>query len=123
MQVNLPSFLLQILFLYTSYTQISEYIYSIITGGSLTHSRKILSCLSESCFRLSLAHRKPPLFCQQGYLKRQGVARDSRLWQRDQDGGPMPTVRDEGTSAADPAFPAHLAQAGASISAGLKLDF
>nr|XP_040046461.1 FAD-dependent oxidoreductase domain-containing protein 2 [Gasterosteus aculeatus aculeatus]XP_040046462.1 FAD-dependent oxidoreductase domain-containing protein 2 [Gasterosteus aculeatus aculeatus] len=78
---------------------------------------------AESCFRLSLAHRKPPLFCQQGYLKRQGVARDSRLWQRDQDGGPMPTVRDEGTSGADPAFPAHLAQAGASISAGLKLDF
>lgn len=42
MQVNLPSFLLQILFLYTSSTQISEYIYSIITGGSLTHSRVII---------------------------------------------------------------------------------
>uniref|UniRef100_A0A3Q3W1K2 FAD-dependent oxidoreductase domain containing 2 n=1 Tax=Mola mola TaxID=94237 RepID=A0A3Q3W1K2_MOLML len=35
---------------------------------------------AESCFLSSLTHRKPPLFCQQGYLKQQGVTH-SQLWQ------------------------------------------
>ncbi|KAJ3601140.1 hypothetical protein NHX12_032113 [Muraenolepis orangiensis] len=33
---------------------------------------------AESCFLLSLTHRSPPQFCQQGYLKQQGVAGDGR---------------------------------------------
>lgn len=77
---------------------------------------------AESCFRLSLTHRKPPLFCQQGYLKQQGVAHNSQLWQHVHDAGLMPTEQDAGTSGADPAFPNYLAQAGASMSSGLKLD-
>ncbi|XP_070778613.1 FAD-dependent oxidoreductase domain-containing protein 2 [Enoplosus armatus] len=78
---------------------------------------------AESCFHSSLTHRKPPLFCQQGYLKQQGVARNSQLWQRVHDAGLMPTEQDAGTSGADPAFSNYLAQAGASMSSGLKLDF
>jgi len=70
---------------------------------------------AESCFRLSLTHRKPPLFCQHGYLKRQGVPRNGH------DVGPMPTEWE--ASGADPAYPNYLTQAGASISSGLNVDF
>lgn len=79
---------------------------------------------AETCFRSSLTHRKPPLFCQQGYLRQQGVPRNTRLWQHTHDAGlMMPTEQDAGTSEADPAFPSCLAPAGASVSSGLKLDF
>ncbi|XP_069005534.1 FAD-dependent oxidoreductase domain-containing protein 2 isoform X1 [Embiotoca jacksoni] len=78
---------------------------------------------AESCFRSSLTHRKPPLFCQQGYLKQQGVPHSSRLRQHVHDAGLSPTRRDAGTSGADPAFPSYLAPGGASMSSGLKLDF
>ncbi|XP_070837410.1 FAD-dependent oxidoreductase domain-containing protein 2 isoform X2 [Chaetodon trifascialis] len=78
---------------------------------------------AESCFRSSLTHRKPPLFCQQGYLKQQGVTHTNQLWQHALDVGPMPTEQDGGKAGADPAFSNHLAQAGASISSGLKLGF
>lgn len=77
----------------------------------------------ESCFSSSLTHRKPPLFCQQGYLKQQGVAHSSQLSQHIRPAGPMPPEHHAGTSRADPAFPNYLAQAGASVSSGLKLDF
>ncbi|KAF1379123.1 hypothetical protein PFLUV_G00172800 [Perca fluviatilis] len=77
---------------------------------------------AESCFRSALTHRKPPLFCQQGYLKRQGVAHRKQPWQHIHDAGLMPTEQDAGTSVADPAFSNCLAQAGASKSSGLKLD-
>ncbi|TDH02556.1 hypothetical protein EPR50_G00153840 [Perca flavescens] len=77
---------------------------------------------AESCFRSALTHRKPPLFCQQGYLKRRGVAHSKQPWQHIHDAGVMPTEQDAGTSVADPAFPNCLAQAGASKSSGLKLD-
>uniref|UniRef100_A0A8C4IR58 FAD-dependent oxidoreductase domain containing 2 n=1 Tax=Dicentrarchus labrax TaxID=13489 RepID=A0A8C4IR58_DICLA len=78
---------------------------------------------AESCFRSSLTHRKPPLFCQQGYLKQKGVAHSSQLWQHVHDAVQMPTEQEAGTSGADHAFPNYLAQAGASMSSGLKLDF
>lgn len=78
---------------------------------------------AESCFRSSLTHRKPPLSCQQGYLKQQGVAQDSQLWEHVHDARLMPAEQDGDTPGADPAFPNYLAQAGASMSSGLKLDF
>uniref|UniRef100_A0A665UN42 FAD-dependent oxidoreductase domain containing 2 n=1 Tax=Echeneis naucrates TaxID=173247 RepID=A0A665UN42_ECHNA len=81
------------------------------------------SFYAESCFRLSLTHRKPPLFCQDGYLKQQGVAQDSQPWQHVHDAGLMPAEQDAETSGTDAAFPSYLAQAGASMSSGLKLDF
>lgn len=78
---------------------------------------------AESCFRSSLTHRKPPLFCQQGYLKQQGIAQDSQLWEHVNDARLMPAEQDGDTLGADAAFPNYLAQAGASVSSGLKLDF
>lgn len=76
---------------------------------------------AESCFRSSLTHRKPPLFCQQGYLKQQGVVHHGQLWPHAHDAGLMPAEQAADTSGADPAFPKYLAQAGASVSPGLKL--
>ncbi|XP_074511715.1 FAD-dependent oxidoreductase domain-containing protein 2-like [Sebastes fasciatus] len=78
---------------------------------------------AETCFRSSLTHRKPPLFCQQGYLKQQGVAHDNQLRQHVHNAGLMATEQDAETLGTEPAFPNYLAQAGASMSSGLKLDF
>lgn len=78
---------------------------------------------AESCFRSSLTHRKAPLFCQQGYLKKQGIAQDSQLWEHVHDARLMPAEQGGDTPGADPAFPNYLAQAGASMTSGLKLDF
>ncbi|XP_023813525.1 FAD-dependent oxidoreductase domain-containing protein 2 [Oryzias latipes] len=79
---------------------------------------------AESCFRAALTHRKPPLFCQQGYLNRQGLSRNTQLLQHVFDNGPpRPQHHDAGTSDANPAFPSYLAPAGACLSSGLKLDF
>ncbi|XP_074553040.1 FAD-dependent oxidoreductase domain-containing protein 2 [Halichoeres trimaculatus] len=77
---------------------------------------------AESCFRFSLTHRMPPLFCQHGYLKQQGVAQDSHLWQDIHDPGSMPSEIGAGTSGYDPTFPNYLSQAGATVSSGLNLD-
>ncbi|KAM9391930.1 FAD-dependent oxidoreductase domain-containing protein 2 [Pholidichthys leucotaenia] len=78
---------------------------------------------AESCFRLSLTHRRPPLFCQQGYLKQWGVPQSSQLQQHFHDVGLTPAEGDTGTSPSDPTFPSYLAPAGASVSSGLELDF
>ncbi|CAG5897420.1 unnamed protein product [Menidia menidia] len=78
---------------------------------------------AESCFRSALTHRKPPLFCQQGYLNQQGVVRDSWLQQQIHAAGPHTAEHDDaGTSEANPEFPKYLGPAGASMSSGLKLD-
>lgn len=97
-------------------------IFGCIADGSLNPSC-VFSCLLESCFRFSLTHRKPPLFCQQGYLKQQGVAHNSQMWQHVHDAGMIVTEQDAGTSGTNAAFSNYLAQAGASLSSGLKLDF
>ncbi|CAK6960351.1 FAD-dependent oxidoreductase domain-containing protein 2 [Scomber scombrus] len=78
---------------------------------------------AESCFRFSLIHRKPPLFCRQGYLKQQGVTHNSLLRQYSLGTGLMPTEQDADPSETDNAFSKYLAQAEASMSSGLKLDF
>ncbi|XP_071774619.1 FAD-dependent oxidoreductase domain-containing protein 2 [Centroberyx gerrardi] len=78
---------------------------------------------AESCFRLSLTHRKPPLFCRQGYLKKQGVVGTSQLWRHARDAGLMPAEQDSDASEDDPSFPDYLTRAAASMSSGLKLDF
>lgn len=83
----------------------------------------VFSRLLESCFRFSLIHRKPPLFCRQGYLKQQGVTHNSLLRQYSLGPGLMPTEQDADPSEADTAFSKYLAQAEASMSSGLKLDF
>uniref|UniRef100_A0A3B4B3Q5 FAD-dependent oxidoreductase domain containing 2 n=1 Tax=Periophthalmus magnuspinnatus TaxID=409849 RepID=A0A3B4B3Q5_9GOBI len=37
---------------------------------------------AESCFRLSLTHRQPPLYCQHGYLKGQGLSQNGQMGQK-----------------------------------------
>ncbi|XP_068434741.1 FAD-dependent oxidoreductase domain-containing protein 2 [Clinocottus analis] len=76
---------------------------------------------ADSCFRLSLTHRKPPLFCQQGYLKGQGVPRSSE-WASVQHQEISASAKLDALGA-EPAYPNFLAQTGASISSGQKLDF
>ncbi|KAM9785148.1 FAD-dependent oxidoreductase domain-containing protein 2 [Syngnathus typhle] len=68
---------------------------------------------AESCFRLALTHRMPPLFCRHGYLKDQGVYRKNErmhLHFTRYSPGEQHTDR----SGADAAFPSYLAQVGAS---------
>ncbi|XP_049601980.1 FAD-dependent oxidoreductase domain-containing protein 2 [Syngnathus scovelli] len=68
---------------------------------------------AESCFRLALTHRMPPLFCRQGYLKHQGVSRkNERIHLHFTRFSPGEEHTDR--SGADAAFPNYLAQAGAS---------
>ncbi|XP_037544405.1 FAD-dependent oxidoreductase domain-containing protein 2, partial [Nematolebias whitei] len=79
---------------------------------------------AESCFHSALTHRKPPLFCQQGYLNQRGVPRSSQLPERAHRAGLSPAEQDAaGAPAANAAFPHYLAPAGAAVSSGLKLDF
>ncbi|XP_061567115.1 FAD-dependent oxidoreductase domain-containing protein 2 [Cololabis saira] len=79
---------------------------------------------AESCFRFALTHRKPPLFCQQGYLRGQGLPRDSRPWQQPHDSRGIPPEQDDaGAAESDPSPHRYLVPAGASVSSGLKLDF
>ncbi|XP_072225751.1 FAD-dependent oxidoreductase domain-containing protein 2 [Leuresthes tenuis] len=78
---------------------------------------------AESCFHSALTHRKPPLFCQQGYLNQLGVPRYSQLRQPVYEAGLRTTEQnDAGTSGANPALPKYLAPAGAAMSSGLQLD-
>lgn len=67
-------------------------------------------------------HRKPPPFCQQGYLKKQGVTQNSQPLQDFRDTVKASSEQDAGSSDADSAFPKYLVQAGASLSSGLNLD-
>uniref|UniRef100_A0A667X2L5 FAD-dependent oxidoreductase domain containing 2 n=1 Tax=Myripristis murdjan TaxID=586833 RepID=A0A667X2L5_9TELE len=78
---------------------------------------------AESCFLLSLTHRKPPLFCRQSYLKKRGVVGSSQLWQHAHGAGLMPAEQDSDASEANPSFPDYLTRAGAAMTSGLKPDF
>lgn len=80
--------------------------------------------LSESCFSSSLIHRKPPLFCQEGYLKYQGITQRTHSWQDVHDAVRMSLKQDasKGASEPDSAFSKHRAQAGTLFSSGLKLE-
>ncbi|XP_008328988.1 FAD-dependent oxidoreductase domain-containing protein 2 [Cynoglossus semilaevis] len=80
------------------------------------------SFYAESCFQSSLTHRRPPLFCQQGYLKQQGIQHVARPIERVQFSGLMPTKQDGVSSGPDPALANFLAQAGTPVSPGLRLD-
>ncbi|XP_057673130.1 FAD-dependent oxidoreductase domain-containing protein 2 [Corythoichthys intestinalis] len=76
---------------------------------------------AESCFRFSLTHRMPPLFCRQGYLKQQGILQKSKR-KHFHSTRPSSSSQYGDTSGADAAIPNYLAQAGASMSSELKLD-
>lgn len=70
---------------------------------------------------MSLTHRKPPLFCQHGYLKRQGVTANNQPQHDFGDPVVMAKEQTTGLLGVDNAFPKYLGQAGASLSSGLKL--
>ncbi|KAG1925352.1 ankyrin repeat domain-containing protein [Pimephales promelas] len=44
---------------------------------------------SQSCFLLSLTSRTLPLFCRQGYLRKQGIVGNSHLWKHAREAGLM----------------------------------
>ncbi|TNM97593.1 hypothetical protein fugu_015749 [Takifugu bimaculatus] len=79
---------------------------------------------AESCFSSSLTHCKPPLFCQEGYLKHHGVTRRIQPWRDSYD--PVIMTFKQGASQdaseADSTFSKYLAQAGMLFSSGLKLE-
>ncbi|XP_059900380.1 FAD-dependent oxidoreductase domain-containing protein 2 [Gadus macrocephalus] len=76
---------------------------------------------AETCFLLSLTHRRPPPFCQRGYLERQGVAGEARAWRPPRDEAP-PSGHDSDSSEAGPSLPSYLSPAGTSVSLGSKLE-
>lgn len=80
--------------------------------------------LLESCFCSSLTHRKPPLFCQEGYLRHHGVTHHSQPRWNHHDTLIMPLKQtaSKGKSGADPTFSKYLAQAGTLFSSGLKIE-
>lgn len=75
----------------------------------------------DSCFQMSLTHRKPPMFCQNGYLKQQGLTAAPQP--EHVLGEPVVTAKDpaSGLFGVDNAFSRSLGQAEASLSSGLKL--
>ncbi|KAL0993046.1 hypothetical protein UPYG_G00102580 [Umbra pygmaea] len=78
---------------------------------------------AESCFRYSLTHRKPPLFCRQGYLRNHGVIGNSQLWHHAREAGLMPGDQEFASPDMDPLLPNYLNRAGASVSSSMNLDF
>ncbi|MGH0187537.1 UNVERIFIED_CONTAM: hypothetical protein FKN15_025353 [Acipenser sinensis] len=44
---------------------------------------------TESCFHLTLTNRSPPLSCRQGYLRKQGLVGNARLWRHAVEAGLM----------------------------------
>lgn len=81
-------------------------------------------CLLESCFQFSLTHRKPPLFCRQGYLKQQGVVRNGQVAEHANDAEGMAIELKSDPLQVQPLLPPnYLAQTGASVTPGLKLGF
>lgn len=77
---------------------------------------------AESCFYLSLTHRQPPLSCWYGYLRGQGLTHKNQAGQKSFNSlepSPEPSEDDPLHSSA---FANYLAQAGAPISPGIKLD-
>ncbi|KAK1155329.1 thioredoxin, mitochondrial [Acipenser oxyrinchus oxyrinchus] len=69
----------------------------------------------ESCFRLTLTNRSPPLSCRQGYLKKQGLVGNARLWRHAVEAGLMEDflpepANEEPASAADSDTQTQMAQ-------------
>uniref|UniRef100_A0A8C9TQG6 FAD-dependent oxidoreductase domain containing 2 n=1 Tax=Scleropages formosus TaxID=113540 RepID=A0A8C9TQG6_SCLFO len=75
---------------------------------------------AESCFRFSLTYREPPIFCRLGYLKKQGVIGNRKLWQHAREAGLMPTHHDSGTPKEDMSFQNYITKAAASVASGMN---
>ncbi|XP_026859127.1 FAD-dependent oxidoreductase domain-containing protein 2 [Electrophorus electricus] len=75
---------------------------------------------AESCFRLSLTSRKPPLFCRQGYLNKEGFVGNSHLWQHAREAGLMPTHQGSVVPGDDGSFSDCLSHAGADMTSTIN---
>ncbi|XP_016394600.1 FAD-dependent oxidoreductase domain-containing protein 2-like [Sinocyclocheilus rhinocerous] len=71
---------------------------------------------AESCFLLSLTSRTPPLFCRQGYLRKQGIVGNSHLWQHAREAGLMADHQGD-TSVSE-----YLKHAGAAVVSTMNFD-
>lgn len=77
---------------------------------------------AESCFRLSLTHRQPPLSCQDRYLRGQGLVQKSQTGHEAFNTAAVSPEPNKDTSHHNSAFSTYLAQAGTPMSSGIKLD-
>ncbi|KAL7850585.1 hypothetical protein SRHO_G00199340 [Serrasalmus rhombeus] len=77
---------------------------------------------AESCFRLSLTNHKPPLFCRQGYLNKEGFVGNSHLWQHAREAGLMPAHQGSVIPADDGLFSEYLPHAGAAVTSTIDFD-
>lgn len=80
----------------------------------------LISFCLESCFLMSLTSRNPPVFCRQGYLKKQGIIGNSHLWQHAREAGLMPDH--QGDVAPDTSVPKYLTHASAAVVSRINFD-
>ncbi|TRY91435.1 hypothetical protein DNTS_018802 [Danionella cerebrum] len=67
---------------------------------------------AESCFLLSLTSRAPPIFCRQGYLRKQGIVGNHHLWKHARDAGLMEDHQGDSEPGDDASLPKFLKQTG-----------
>ncbi len=77
---------------------------------------------SESCFLLSLTSRTPPLFCRQGYLRKQGIVGNSHLWQHAREAGLMADHQGDIMAGDDTSVSEYLKHAGAAVVSSMNFD-
>ncbi|XP_041943611.1 FAD-dependent oxidoreductase domain-containing protein 2 [Alosa sapidissima] len=84
--------------------------------------RDLRTFYAESCFRFSLTSQKPPLFCRQGYLKKQGIVGNRQLWQHARDAGLMPDLQDTEVLRENPQLPQSLPHTEAAVTSAMNFD-
>lgn len=77
---------------------------------------------TESCFRFALTSQMPPLFCRQGYLKKQGIVGNRQLWQHARDAGLMPDLQDSEVLREKPQVPQYFSHTGAAVTSAMSFD-
>lgn len=69
---------------------------------------------------MSLTSRNPPVFCRQGYLKKQGIIGNSHLWQHAREAGLMEDH--QGDVVPDTSVPKYLTHAAAAVVSRINFD-
>lgn len=77
---------------------------------------------AESCFLLSLTSRTPPLFCRQGYLRKQGIVGNSHLWQHAREAGLMADHQGDIMAGDDTSVSEYLKHAGTAVVSSMNFD-
>ncbi|KAK2915986.1 hypothetical protein Q8A67_000360 [Cirrhinus molitorella] len=77
---------------------------------------------AESCFLLSLTSRTPPLFCHQGYLRKQGIVGNGHLWQHAREAGLMADHQGDITPRDETSVTEYLKHAGAAVVSTMNFD-